>query len=370
VSIAINEKGNRMSSNKRIVAALAALAALAGCATLEPAAPRALPTAPAPISYDGNVALSATDYVFMLVPDANPAVPGLALGTGESLRLGLPRVFRRSTAVAIRPDADVNLVLTKGWPQGAVPLAGQYRIGFDESAHAMVVTALRDIAADGANAPGIKVVHLRGRTFDNPMPGDYPVSITLLAADGSTKATWQGGLKVLDEAPPVRLAPTNFHLPPGARSDYQRVAPGQVAPQWLAVLLWGTNGVPIDGVGVAARDLTRFPKYTGGLLVQDANADGRLDPASDKVVGGIIGAAPAGATGQAATSPVGANGRAVLSGQVPRSAAYPPQAGGGKPNPGLLPVQFRAGSQPGMYRPTIELIGGNAYQFTVEAAAP
>mgnify|MGYP001216228751 CR=1 FL=1 len=45
----------------------------------------------------------------------------------------------------------------------------------------------------------------------------------------------------------------------------------------------------MNGVGIAPRDLGRYPRYTGGLLVQDANGDGRLDPARDKVVGGIIG---------------------------------------------------------------------------------
>jgi len=48
------------------------------------------------------------------------------------------------------------------WPQGSVRLAGQYRVGYDEKAHAMTVAALQDIAASGGHAPGIKVVHLRG----------------------------------------------------------------------------------------------------------------------------------------------------------------------------------------------------------------
>lgn len=64
--------------------------------------------------------------------------------------------------------------------------------------------------------------------------------------------------------------------------------------------------------------------------------------------------------GHAATSLMGANGAPVLSGQTVRHAAYPPAAGGGKPHPGLLNIQFRAGSLPGLYRPTVELIGGNA----------
>jgi hypothetical protein len=89
---------------------------------------------------------------------------------------------------------------------------------------------------------------------------------------------------------------------------------------------------------------------------------------TDKVVGGIIGAAPQGATGQAASSPLGADGTPVLSGEVSRNAAFPPAVGGGKPSPGLLPVQFRAGDKPGLYRPTVELIGGNRPQFTIEAS--
>lgn len=347
----------------------AVAAAITACATATAPTPRPLMTAPAPITFDGNVAGQATDYVFVLVPDANPATPGLAMRSGESLWLAMPEVFKRNATAAISADSDFNLVLTKGWPQASVRLAGQYRIGYDDKANAMTVTAVQDIAADGANAPGIKVIHLRGRTFGNPMPGDYPVTVTQLAASGSAVASWQGQIKVLDEAPAARLAPTNFHLPPGTNADFQRVAPGQVAPHALGLLLWGPQGSALNGVGIAPRDLARYPKYTGGLLVQDTNRDRKLDPATDKVVGGIIGAAPQGATGQAATSPIGTDGSPLLSGEVLRNAGFPAAGGGGKPNPGLLAIQFKAGDKPGLYRPTVELIGGNSFQFTVEAVA-
>lgn len=350
--------------------AAAAAAFIAGCASAPPIASQPLATAPAPVTFDGNVAGQATDYVFVLVPAANPATPGFALRAGETLQLALPAAFKRNTTVAVSADTDMNLVLTKGWAQGAVKLAGQYRIAYEEAANAMKVTALVDVPASGANAPGIKVIHLRGRTFVNPMPGDYAVTVTHGSPDARVLARWQGQLKVLDSAPAARLAPSNFQLPPGVNGDYQKVPTGSVAPQTLGLLLWGANGSAMNGVGIAPRDLSRFPKYTGGLLVQDTNGDHRLDPAVDKVVGGIIGAAPQGATGQAATSPFDADGRPVLSGETPRNAAYPPAAGGGKPNPGLLTIQFKAGSLPGLYRPTVELIGGNAYQFTIEGVAP
>ena len=346
---------------------LAAAAALTGCASL-PAPPTALSltAANSPVSFDGNVSGHPTDLVFVLVPGANPTAPGIALRAGETLRLALPAAFRRNPAVAIASDTDANLVLTKGWPQGAVRLAQQYRVGFDEQAHAMTVTALRDIAPEGANAPGIKAIHLRGRSFLNPAAGTYPISVTLATAAGQPAQRWQGSVTVAAASAGPRLAPTNFHLSPGNQADFQVVPLGQQAPRLLGLLLWAADGTALDGVGVAPRDLSRFPRYTGGLLVRDSNGDGQLDPTSDTVVGGIIGAAPQGATGQQAASPVGVDGKPVLSGQVLRDAAFP---GGGQANAGLLPIQFRVGSLPGIYSPTVELTGGNSYQFNIEAVA-
>jgi hypothetical protein len=323
-----------------------------------------LPIAPAPISFDGHVAGQATDYVFVLERNADPAVAGYTLNTGDTLAIRLPKDFKRNASAPLMEDSDRNLVLTRGWPQGSVKQSGQYRIFFDPTTNEVGVRAVAEVGRDGANAPGIKVIHLRGQTFTNPGPGEYPVDVVHRGADGRTKAVWSGKAAVLLDAPKARLAPTNFHLPPGTNSDFQKIAVGKTAPHWLGLLLWTEPGGPLNNVGIAPRDLNRFPKYTGGLLVQDTNADGRLDPAADRVVGGIIGAAPEGARGQSATTPRAADGRMILSGQVLRDAKFP---GGGKPNPGLLVVQFNAGDKPGLYRPTFELIEGNSYQFTLRA---
>jgi hypothetical protein len=348
--------------------AIATLAvALGACTTMPSSTSRPLDVAPAPVTFDGNVSGQATEYTFALVPDANPATPGLSMAAGETIRLKLPTAFKRNEQVAVKSEVDTNMVLTKGWPQAAVKLAGQYLTGYDERSHAMTVNAVKDIEADGPNAPGIKVIHLRGRTFLNPDAGDYPVTVEHIAADGSVKTTWRGTIKVLEKAPTARLAPTSFHLPLGMNADFQQAVPGQFMPQYLGLLLWGETGSWMNNVGIAPADLVRFPRYTGGLLVQDVNGDKMLDPSVDKVIGGIIGVAPQGAKGQAATSPVGADGKPILSGEALRNAAFPAAAGGGKPNPGLLVVQFRAGDKAGVYRPTFELIGGNSYQFTLEA---
>lgn len=355
-----------MTKSLAVVAALSVC--LGACSTLpSPSMQRPLVVGPAPVSFDGDVAGQAAEYTFALVPNGDPSAPGLAMQRGEAIRMELPTDFHRNGQVAIMADADTNLVLTKGWPQAAVKLAGQYRVGYDEKHNAMTVTAVADIGTDGANAPGIKVIHLRGRSFLNPGPGDYPVTVVLVSPDGAAKNKWNGTITVLGHAPDARLAPTNFHLPPGTNADFQKAPAGQVMPYLLGVLLWDKQGRPVNDVGIAPRDLSRFPRYTGGLLVQDTNGDKVLNPAADKVIGGIIGAAPEGAKGQAATSPHGADGKPVLSGAVLRSAAFPPAAGGGKPNPGLLAAEFRVGDKPGLYRPTFELLNGNSFQFTLEA---
>ncbi len=351
----------------RVVCLAALTATVVGCATPTPVA-RTMLTAPAPSTFDGDVAGQPADYVFALVPDTNPFATGIALHAGDSLRLALPKAFKRNVQVPISPDSDSNLVLTKGWPQGVIPVAERYRVRYSAASNSMLVKALQDIAVNGIDAPGVKVIHLRGRSFDNPMPGEYPTSVTHSASDGRVIATWLGRLKVGSAAPAARLAPSNLHLPPGTNADFQKLTPGKVAPHALGLLLWGTQGSAINDVGIAARDPARFPRYTGGLLVQDTNHDNRLDPSTDLVVGGIIGAAPEGAKGQLALNLTGADGTPVLSGAVLRHAGF--SAAGGMPNPGLLAFQFRAGDKPGLYRPTVELIGGNSYQFSIEAIRP
>ncbi len=376
---------NRSLCLAALAAALAALGAACACprAATPPAAttttttetattataptPAPLGVAPAPISFDGHVAGRATDVVLVLVPDADPATPGIALQPGEALHVALPAALARDAAVAISADTDANLVLTRGWPQGAIKLPGRYAVAYDDAAHALAITAINAVGGDAADAPGIKAIHLRGKTFVNPAAGAYPVTIEHRDAAGAARAAWTGTFEVAAAAPAARLAPTNFHLPPGTNANFQRLAPGQTAPLRLGLLLWGAGGAPLDGVGVAPRDLARFPQYTGGLLVQDTNGDHALDPAVDRVVGGIIGAAPAGATGQAATSPLDAAGRPLLSGEVVRDAGH--RMAGGQPNPGLLVVEFRAGDLPGRYQPTFALLDGNQVQLTIVVEA-
>ena len=158
------------------------------------------------------------------------------------MRIEPPTAFCWSSAVAIAPDADINLVLTKVWPQGSVLLAGQCRVGCDDKGRAMTAIARQDVAASAANAPGIKRVHLHGRTFVNPVAGPCPVTVSQVCADGSVKVRWQGRFEATESAPNAHLAPTNFHLPPGTNADFRTLWPAQVAPLALGLLRRGPPG--------------------------------------------------------------------------------------------------------------------------------
>ena len=360
-------KGGLKMTVRQIVVMLSLAVQTAGCtqAMMANRSVLSLSVVPAPVPTDGYVVGQATHVQFVLVADASPRIKGVGLNRGDALVILLPAAFRRNDASPIRADSDFNMVLTKGWPQAPVRQAGQYRIFYDAGMNTIEARALADVTTDGPNDPGIKTMHLRGATFINPAAGDYPVELRHLGSDGSVKTTWAGKISVLPTRMKARLAPTNFHLGPGMNGDFQIVEPNQDAPLHFGLYLWNESGEPINRVGVASPDLTRFPKYTGGLLIQDSNGDNKLDPSVDRVVGGIIGTAPPGATGQVASSPT-ADGKPILSGEMLRSTKFPAAAGGGKPDPGLLPIAFHSGNKPGLYRPIVELIGGNSYQFTVE----
>lgn len=110
-------------------------------------------------------------------------------------------------------------------------------------------------------------------------------------------------------------------------------------------------------------------RYDGGLVVQDSDRDGRLDPKKDRILGGVIGQAPAGAKGHEIKSLV-VHGGADLS---KPSATY--NARFGKFFQGTVGLlQFTAGDKPGLYRPTVALLrepgnlasgDGASYTFTI-----
>ena len=365
-----------------------------------------------PLSAAGTVAgAHAGINVYLQSPEApgiafmDPKQPGYAIPAGGRLEVELAAGFERLWDVDLTNTA---IMLVTGTPQQGLP--GKkigYTVAEGDNDKTFVI---RPVAAGGLSvddlmspAPGagqdpirqrgLKVVHIGFLTsaFRNGGTGGE-VRVRIFDANGTAIHKGSGKLAYIEE-PVAQILPTNL-TDKRRNHNWQRVAPG-------TTLGHAPNTVPLTlmlyarAEGVAPRDLVKFkdgivgagvlstqqlaamgfakPKslarYTGGLIVRDANGDGKLDPAADPIIGGVIGAAPAGAEGQELRT-LERDGALVLSRPAAEFAAKPGKRFGGA----IMQLQFTAGDKPGAYRPTLALLkdpadpakgDGSRYTYTV-----
>ena len=240
---------------------------------------------------------------------------------------------------------------------------------------------------------GLKVIHIGFLTSAFRNSGtEGEVRVRIVDANGTAIHKGSGKLAFIKQ-PVAQILPTNL-TDKRRNHNWQRVAPG-------TTLGHAPNTVPLTlmlyarAEGVAPQDLVKFkdgivgagvlstqqlaamgfakPKslarYTGGLIVRDANGDGKLDPATEPIIGGVIGAAPAGAKGQELRT-LERDGALLLSRPAAEFAPKPGKRFGGA----ILQLQFTAGDKPGAYRPTLALLkdpadpakgDGSRYIYTV-----
>jgi hypothetical protein len=212
--------------------------------------------------------------------------------------------------------------------------------------------------------------------------------------DAAGKITSRGAATIDFLATPLaQVLPTNF--PDQRRNhNWQRAAPGQTLGQApgsvaIALLLYdraqGLTGKAlyafkqgIAGAGVLSTQQLKamgydkpaeIVRYNGGLIVQDQDGDGVLDPVKDRIIGGIIAKAPAGAKGQELRS-LELDGKPVLSAATETLVPKAGKRWGGA----QMRLQFTAGSLAGKYRPTLVLLrdfedlgsgDGSSYTYTI-----
>jgi len=324
----------------------------------------------APISPDGDVAGAVTDFVINLAVDMDPAVPGMVLHTGESIRIAMPDGFRLADEAGypIRnvfgaKDCKPGLfrcstgVLLQGWPQHPIlpsfppGKAPQYSLSYEAVSNAILYTADKDIDGVPLPGPGIKQAHLITLGFRNPeQPGSYPIRVGILDASGKERASGIGHLRIrLDPAPSINITSVfvpgdeKGGKPPNPNTIYQKTKTGEAAPMPWDFLVWDTEGRPFEGIAIKQED------GNGGTLVRGGEVVGRFSM----------------------SAPGGASGHKVSGGP---SVALPgtPVIGNsfGKPIPaGRLTATFTAGSAAGRYYTTFELDGGNSVTMIVDAAA-
>jgi len=357
-----------------------------------------------PLSADGTVSGARTGInIYLEKPEAsgiefmNPEVVGYGVPAGGRLEVELLSGFERDPDIEL---AQPSIMLVTGAPQQGMPGAAiGYSVSQGDNLNTFVITPTKEegLAADVIMTPakgaggdpirqrGIKVVHvgLKKAFINRGETGN--VAVRIYDGNGDLTNEGNGNIDVLDEPNP-QIFPTNFAH--GRRNhNWQVVSPGDIVGHAgvtvpIALMLYDDQPIGgkagLIGAGVlstqqlAAMEFEKpeaLSRYNGGLIVQDTSGDGVIDPKVDRIIGGVIGQAPAGAKGQELRGLIH-DGVATLSRPTAAFEFGPGTAVGG----GVLLLEFVAGDTPGLYRPTLALLSnldditspdGSTYTYTI-----
>ena len=349
-----------------------------------------------------NIYLQTSDAQGMEFMD--PMVPGYGIPAGGRIEIEMGSGFKRVWEVPLSQKA---IMLVTGAPQQGLP--GKkvgYKVGEGGNDNTFSIEPSSDagLPVDKAVSPapgskmdpirqrGIKVFHVGflQSAFVNKS-GSGVVHVRII--DGKDKVIHEGKgtLNFIKDAVP-QILPSNF-ADKRRNHNWQRVKSGQIlgiTPGTVSITLnlYAKATVPpgqmvkfkqgIVGAGVLSTPQLKkmgyakpaaLARYNGGLIVQDTSGDGSLDPRQDKIIGGVIASAPAGAKGQELRS-LERGGKLLLSRPAAEFAPKPGKRFGGA----IMQLQFTAGSKAGKYRPTLALLrdpgnlnsgDGSRYTYTI-----
>lgn len=341
------------------------------------------------------------------VPGADfmdPAVDGYGIPAGGHMEIEMGEGFERDWEIGISQAA---IMMVTGTPQQGLPGAAVgYTVDEGEDENTFLINPTGDglavenlmsgapgSKADPIRQRGIKVIHIGFQQSAFLNAGDQgTVHVRIVDGDGNIVSEGSETVNFLTTAV-AQVLPTNF--PQGVRNhNWQRVAAGDVLGVTegtvpLTYMLYGQapegdldtvyaykDGVIGAGVistqqinAIGYEVPAALSRYNGGLVLQDTNGDGALDPNTDLVIGGVIGEAPAGATGQEINS-LKVDGKPLLSQATSEVVEKPGKRWGGA----MMQLQFTAGSLAGKYQPTVALLAdpndqnsgdGSSYTYTI-----
>ena len=222
----------------------------------------------APVQADGLTVGARTDFLVTFA-DPDPAVSGVSLKNGATLRLRLPPSFVNTgdkVAGSGQPGCGPPVVidcstavLVQGWPQSPVPPFPT--VDWEADTNTFVLTARADWIADPPTAPGPKTLHLTALGFRNPdKPGRYPVELTIRPdPDAPTTLHGRSTVHITRRTRPfvsVLSTVNGAPPPPFPNSIHQTVERDGGEPLDLltyGLYLWGRDSVPLVGVAVEMR---------------------------------------------------------------------------------------------------------------------
>ncbi|MEE8350579.1 MAG: hypothetical protein V3R37_00085 [Rhodospirillales bacterium] len=335
----------------------------------------------------------------------DPKVQGYGIEPGGRLEVELGGGFKRLFDV---PLAQSAIMLVTGAPQQGLPgkkVGYTVSEGANDRTFVFTPTSKNGIPSGKMMSPapgskmdpirqkGIKVLHIGflETAFENK--GDSRGTVAVRFIDGTGKAIQEGiGSVGFLNAPVPQILPTNF--PDKRRNhNWQRIKSGQTLGQTegtvpVTLMMYAkASGLAselhkfksgIAGAGVLSTPQLKkmgytkpvsLKRYNGGLIVQDTDGNGALDPNKDRIIGGVIGKAPKGAKGMELRS-LEKEGKSQLSQPTEKMAPKPGKRWGGS----IMLLQFTGGSKSGKYRPTLALLrdpgnlnsgDGSKYTYTV-----
>ncbi|MEM7216186.1 MAG: hypothetical protein AAF423_11645 [Pseudomonadota bacterium] len=309
----------------------------------------------------------------------DPAVIGYGIPAGGRMEIELVSGFQRDPAIPLDERA---ILLVVGTPQQGLPAAlSGFKVTEGGNDETFVITPLNQnglqadallSAAPGAafdpiRQRGIKIIHI-GRVSAFVSRGDKGVvAVRIIDGGGNVVASGSGEVNFLPEPRP-QIFPTN--VPHDQRNhNWQRVGVNQIlgvasSTLPLPFMLYkknaglGNQGIVNAGV-LSSAQLAEFgfklpeslQQFSDGVILQDADGNGFLNPAIDTIIGGFAIEAPAGAQGYQILTPL-VSEKPFLS---VHTSNYNERAGasiGGA----ILQVVFIAGNVPGLYKPTFSLL--------------
>jgi hypothetical protein len=270
---------------------------------------------------DGYTALN----VYLQKPEAegveffNPKVPGYGIPPGGRIEVEMGGGFTRDPAVAM-DAAAVHMV--SGTPQQGLSSKG-LGYGSVEGANPNIFVLT---AASPEGLPpdkllpratvekldpipniGLKVFHIGLGAIAFTNRGDKgSVTVRIIDKDNNVLGSGTAEVEYWD-APRPQIHPNNF-LHKGQNHNWQRVKPGGTPGKvdgtvpLTFMLFEKPAGTPdsndgIVGAGIVSRkqllDINftvpaDIARYDNGLIVKDTDGDGKLDPRTDQIIGGVI----------------------------------------------------------------------------------
>lgn len=214
----------------------------------------------APVAPDGLTAGAVTDFVVAFA-DVDPAVDGVALQAGGSIRITLPAEFANHGALPVTGSGTIpgcgpplvtacsTAIILQGWPQS--PRLPFPSVSWEADSNTIVLTATADWTPEGQGAPGPKTVHLQLFGFTNPdRPGNYDIDVAIEPDPASDRVLTGRGTAHISRG--VKANVTSLSLangappPPFPNTLYQTVSAGD-SSLTMMLYLWAADRRPLVG---------------------------------------------------------------------------------------------------------------------------